>query len=92
MPQVLFYLNILAVIGTLVMPLTAPTRGRALYDWFVQLLAASMLSYLIETYYPSWEEPHWHTGIVWAIIAWMLVTLGLAIAINKPRKRTAPVA
>jgi hypothetical protein len=91
MVQVLFFWHILSVIGMLIIPIMVATRGRALYDWFVQLLSASMASYLIEMHYPSWEEPHWHTGNAWAMLAWATCILGLVIAIRKPRKRSAPV-
>lgn len=92
MVQALFCLNVLAVIGMLAMPLTASTRMRALYDWLVQLLAAGVFAYLIETYYPSWEEPYWHTTTAWAVTTWILFALGFIVAICKPRKRSLPVA
>jgi len=80
------------MIGMVIMPLTAPTRGRAIYDWFVWVMATSLNSYLIEVYYPSWEAPSWRTGAAWTMLAWAICILGLVIAIRKPRKKKTPVA
>jgi hypothetical protein len=92
MAQVLFCLVILMNIGTLLIPLTSPTRGHAVWGWLVNALAAGALSGLIAECYPSWEEPQWHRGNPWILAAWLLLIIGFIVAIRKPRKRNASVA
>jgi hypothetical protein len=92
MVQVLFVLNVLAVIGTLLIPLSSSTRGRAVWGWLGSLVAAVVLLSLIEAYYPSWVEPHWHAGIIWSLTSWALLIVGLIVAVRKPRKHNTPVA
>jgi hypothetical protein len=92
MAQVLFYLNVLCVIGMLVIPATSPSKGDAVLGWFTQLIAAVWFSYVRDEYFPSWGEPRWHSGIVWPLASWAFLIIGFVVAIRKPRKRNTTVA
>lgn len=92
MAQVLFSLNILCTIGMLVVPITSAARGSAVYGWLSQLGGSAGFSILIGEYFPSWEEPQWHSGIIWALASWALFITGFIVAIRKPRKRNTTVA
>ncbi|HEU4715814.1 MAG TPA: hypothetical protein VFS14_03215 [Candidatus Saccharimonadales bacterium] len=90
MVHVLFTLNVLATVGTLLIPMVADTRGRAIYGWASNFLGGGATLYLIHTFYPSWQEPAWHHSLVWVLIAWAFLIAGLIIAIRKPRKQNVP--
>lgn len=92
MAQVLFCLIVLFEVGMVLIPLTSATRGRAVWGWFSNFLGIGALSHLIEMNYPSWAEPRWHQGNLWALIAWLLFIVGFIVAICKPLKRNLPVA
>ena len=84
MVQVLFCLHIVFVIGMFLMPLTATTQGRALFDW-LRMLVMSVCSCYIIADYTSWEL-RVYAEIAWAVIAWAFCVLGLVIAICKSRE------
>lgn len=90
MAHVLFALNLLAALGVLLCPLLAPTRGRAISDWTANLLGGGAIRLMIDEYYPSWQEPAWHTSLAWALVAWALLIAGFIVAIRKPRKNALP--
>lgn len=90
MVHVLFVLNVLATVGTLLLPIASPTRGRAVWSWLTNLLAGGAISLVIDEHYPSWEEPAWHTGTIWALIAWAFLIVGFIVAVRKPRKNSVP--
>lgn len=91
MVQVLFYLSVLATIGTLLLPVLSASRGPAVWSWGINFLAGGVITLVIKQHYPSWVEPQWHSGIVWRLIAWTLLTVGLIVAVRKPQKRDVPV-
>ena len=88
MASVLFWLGILSVFGTLLIPLAAYTRANALLGWFCQLLGVGSFPYLRVEYFPSWQEPSWTHSIIWVVVSWGILIVGLMVAIGKPRKRT----
>lgn len=92
MAQVLFYLSVVSVVGMLIAPLASQTRGHAVWSWFINFWAAGGFIYTLNAKYPSWEEPDWHSGVVWPLIGWTLFIIGFVVAIRKPRKRNTTVA
>ena len=90
MVHVLFTLNVLATVGTLLIPMVADTRGRAVWGWAANLMGGGAIRFMIQEYYPSWQEPAWHTSLAWALVAWALLIAGFIVAIRKPRKNALP--
>ncbi len=92
MADLLFWLAILSAVGMLVIPLSHPSRGAAVFGWFIQWLAAGVFKGLRREYFPSWQEPEWSYGLVWVLATWLFFIVGFIIAIRKPRKRDIIVA
>jgi hypothetical protein len=92
MPDVLFTLIVLTMVGTLLCPLVFTTRGRAIWGWVSNFMTGGMIRLLIQEHYPAWAEPAWYTGLAGATLAWMFVIVGLVIALRRPRKRIAHAA
>lgn len=87
MAHVIFWLNVLFTIGTLVIPMMKATRASACFSCISQLLAAACSMAILHEWYPGFSLPDWRESMAWTLVSWLLLISGLIIALRKPTRQ-----